>query len=154
VLCVSCWVVCGDYLFKIFQNIDCLCVLFGMKNRESVFRCKVRWCSVCLRFYVFLWVWKGVSWCCLMLTRYLGIRGWWRDVHGLRFFLHCGCPVNFPDVSEVAKFQAGLLCSCGVERINPVRGAGYGLRWWVSSCKEETLLSVLLHFHSSYFDRM
>jgi hypothetical protein len=66
-----------------------------------------------------------------MITRFLGIRLWWNGVHGLRLFLHCRSPVNFPVSSanglEFAKFQAGLLCSCTrrVEMMNPVRGTGY-----------------------------
>jgi hypothetical protein len=62
------------------------------------------------------------------------------------FFLHYGGPVNFhmasANVLEFAKFQAGLLHSCTVERINPIRGAVYGIKWWVSSRNEETLFSV------------
>jgi hypothetical protein len=46
----------------------------------------------------------------------LGICRWWSGAHVLRFFLHCGGPVNFQmssdNILEIAKFQAGLLCSC------------------------------------------
>jgi hypothetical protein len=68
-----------------------LCALFNLKNREWIFRCKVRRGSFCLRFdmrrCVFLGVWKGISWCCthsfrcLKFTRFLDIRGWQRGVH-------------------------------------------------------------------------
>jgi hypothetical protein len=48
-----------------------------------------------------------------MLTRFLGICGWWRGVHGLPFSLHLGGSVNFQmssaNVLEVAKFHSALL---------------------------------------------
>jgi hypothetical protein len=56
------------------------------------------------------------------------------------FFLRCGSPVNFriPSVNilEVAKFQAGLLCSCRVERIDPILGANYMFRRLISFSTE------------------
>jgi hypothetical protein len=89
-------------------------------------------------------------------TRFLGIRGWWRCVHGLRFLFHCGGPVNFQMSSanglEVAKCQAGPLCSCRVERINSIREAGYGVRWLISFRLSRCCSNA--HFHSSYCDQM
>lgn len=62
------------------------------------------------------------------------------------------------NVLEVAKFPAGLLCSCTAERINPIRGAGYRLRRFLPVLKRVSfpyiLLNSCVYFHSSYFDRM
>jgi hypothetical protein len=44
------------------------------------------------------------------------------------------------NVLEAVKFQACLLlCSCRVERINPIRGVGYRFSWLLSFRTEETL---------------
>jgi hypothetical protein len=88
-----------------------------------------------------------------MFTRFLGIRGWWRGVHGLRFIFHCGGPVNFQMSStnglEVAKCQAGQFCSCRAERINSIRGAGCGFRLLISFRNRQMLFSV----YSTTFQR-
>jgi hypothetical protein len=57
----------------------------------------------------------------------------WVSADGTEMYTVCVLsPVvsyKFPDVLEVAKFQAGVLCSCRVERINPIRGG----RLWVQT---------------------
>jgi hypothetical protein len=67
-------------------------------------------------------------------------------VHALRFLFHCGGPVYFQISTanglEVVKFQASLMCSYRVKRINFNRGAGCGFRWLVSSGTEDTLVLV------------
>lgn len=98
-----------------------------------------------------------------MFACFLGIRWWWSGVHCLRCFLQCVGPINFQmssaDISDVAKFQVGQLCSRGFERIIPNRGVDCGFRWMVPFHTEKTLFSVdcakfYVYFHSSSFDRM
>jgi hypothetical protein len=49
------------------------------------------------------------------------------------------------NVLEVVEFQAGLLCSYRVEKINPIPGADYGFRWLLLSVPFPIYFNKFLH---------
>jgi hypothetical protein len=74
-----------------------------------------------MQFKIFPYLWKGVIWCRLMPSNFLGICKWWNSVHCLLFSLYCECQVNFQipsaNILVVALFWARLMSSYRSERI-------------------------------------